>query len=299
MKEALRRAIRPAINQLRSSANRAGYDIARIPQSGSDLKDAPELYFNSVKNRDDIKYIEPVSLRNLPEPDEKAASRFVSLFFERLTNIDSRHNFPILGKGDRSAGVKDRLSSYVSPERVANYVGVLQWCIKCGIDLDGAKVIDVGTGVGVLPFILKDKWKQADIVACDANCDYVALAGALFPEIQFFCEPLSSVSDKYDVIFFTEILEHIADPYRAVQQLRQLVNPLGKIIVTVPDGRRDQMESMSFIKETGSYGGHVNFWSIESWFAFLQNAFFPADIWVGCKSGSNLFACVQPTDFGR
>ncbi len=295
MKDALRKVIRPAVKQLRTSANKAGYDIVRIPQSGSNSEGAPEVYFNSIQDKGDVKYIEPVSLRNLIDPDEKTTNRYMSLFLGRIGNIDSRYNFPILGKGDKSISVKERVVSYVSRERVSQYVSVLDWCMRCGIDLDGAKSIDVGTGVGMLPFVLKDKWKRANIVACDANRDYIELATALFPEIQFICQPLSSVCDKYDVVFFTEILEHIADPYHAVDQLRRIVNPTGKIIVTVPDGRRDQMESMSFIQETGSYGGHVNFWSIESWFSFLQNAFLPAKIWVGCKSGSNLFACVEPT----
>jgi 2-polyprenyl-3-methyl-5-hydroxy-6-metoxy-1,4-benzoquinol methylase len=295
MKEALRRIIRPAIKQLRTSANKAGYDIVRIPQSGSNSERAPEVYFNSLKDKADVKYIEPVTLRNLVDPDETTINTYMSLFLGRIGNIDSRHNFPILGQGDKSASVRERVLSYVSGSRVSQYVSVLNWCMKCGIDLDGVKVIDVGTGVGMLPFILGDKWRRADIVACDANRDYIDIASALFPEMRFICQPLSSVCEKYDVVFFTEILEHIADPYHAVDELRRIVSSMGKIILTVPDGRCDQMESMSFIKETGSYGGHVNFWSIESWFSFLQHAFLPAKIWVGCKSGSNLFACVEPT----
>ena len=297
MKDAIRKVIRPAIKQLRRSANKAGFDIVRIPQSCSNSGGAPEVYFNSLQDEGDVKYIEPVSIRNLVKPDGKTTDRYMSLFLERTNNIDSRHNFPILGKGDKSAGVKERVASYVERNRISSYVSVLDWCMKCGIDLDGAKVIDIGTGVGVLPFILKDKWKRADIVGCDANRDYMELATALFPEVKFMCQPLSSVAEKYDVVFFTEILEHIANPYHAADQLRRIVNPKGTIIVTVPDGRRDQMESMSFIRETGSYGGHVNFWSIESWVSFLQNAFVPAKIWVGCRNGSILYACVEPTGY--
>ncbi len=202
MKDALRKVIRPAIKQLRTSANKAGYDIVRIPQSGSNSEGAPEVYFNSIQDKGDVKYIEPVSLRNLIDPDEKTTDRYMSLFLGRIGNIDSRYNFPILGKGDKSISVKERVVSYVSRERVSQYVSVLDWCMRCGIDLDGAKSIDVGTGVGMLPFVLKDKWKRANIVACDANRDYIELATALFPEIQFICQPLSSVCDKYDVVFF-------------------------------------------------------------------------------------------------
>jgi SAM-dependent methyltransferase len=295
MRNAIRKVIRPAIDQLRRSANKAGYDIVRIPRSCSNSGGAPEFYFNSLQADCDVKYIEPVSIRNLVDPDGKTTDRYLSLFLDRLSNIDDRHNFPILGKGDKSAGVKERVASYVVRDRVVSYLSVVNWCMRCGIDLDGKRVIDIGTGVGVLPFVLKDKWNRAEMVACDANRDYVELATALFPEMRFICQTLSSVAEKYDVVFFTEILEHMANPYQAVDQLRRIVNPTGKIIVTVPDGRRDQMESMSFIPETGSYGGHVNFWSIESWVSFLQNAFLPAKIWVGCKSGSTLYACVEPT----
>jgi len=295
MKDALRKVLRPAISQLRASANKAGYDIVRIPQSASNNGGATEVYFNSVQKKTDVKFIEPLSLRNLNAPDAQITDKYMSLFFERFGNIDGRHNFPILGKGDRSASARERVASYVSRDRVSTYVSVLEWCKKCEVNLNGAKVIDVGTGVGALPFILKHEWQGADIAACDANRDYIELASALFPEIRFQCQSLSAVHELYDVVFFTEILEHMADPYQAVDQLRRIIKPAGKIIVTVPDGRRDQMESMSFIQETASYGGHVNFWSIESWFSFLQNAFIPADIRIGCKSGLNLYACVEPT----
>src|SRR5260370_17617956 len=102
----------------------------------------------------------------------------------------------------------------------------------------------------MLPFVVKDKWKRASIVACDANRDYIELATALFPEIRFICQPLSSVCEKYDVVFFTEILEHIADPYHAVDQLQGIVNPAGKIIMTVPTDPPSHIRPMTFLQQT-------------------------------------------------
>lgn len=296
MKDTIRRIVRPALQQLRRSANKAGYDIVRIPESGSTNAQAPDVFLNSVREAGDVRYIEPASLRNLPNPDSQTTDRYLSLFLERTNNIKGHHNFPILGSGDKSSSVLERVTSYVDRSRMSAYVSILDWCLKCGLDLNTADVIDVGTGVGVLPFVLKDRWKRAVVVGCDANRDYVELAAALFPEIEFQYQPLTSVTRQYDVVFFTEILEHMANPYYAAEQLRRIVKPTGKIIVTVPDGRRDQMESMNFIPAAGSYGGHVNFWSIESWVSFLQNAFVPAKIWAGCKSGSTLYACIEPTE---
>ncbi|MCK4934746.1 MAG: methyltransferase domain-containing protein [Simkaniaceae bacterium] len=63
-----------------------------------------------------------------------------------------------------------------------------------------------------------------------------------------------------DVIFCTEVLEHLQHPESAITHLLTLKKDAGVLILTVPNGRID------------SSAQHINFWSPESWKIFLQKS---------------------------
>ena len=67
------------------------------------------------------------------------------------------------------------------------------------------------------------------------------------------------INDKYDVIFCTEVLEHLLDPSLFLKNLLAMMSDRGILILTIPNGRKD-----NFI-------GHINFWSPESWSVFLKD----------------------------
>jgi len=53
-------------------------------------------------------------------------------------------------------------------------------------------------------------------------------------------------------------LEHLLYPARALKQILGILEPSGMVLLTVPNGRID------------NFGGHINFWSPESWKVFLE-----------------------------
>ena len=69
------------------------------------------------------------------------------------------------------------------------------------------------------------------------------------------CQPLAQ---KYDIIFCTEVLEHLLNPWEATHHLENALLPGGTLVLTVPEGRKDHSNE------------HINFWSPESWKAFLD-----------------------------
>lgn len=103
---------------------------------------------------------------------------------------------------------------------------------------------------------------------------------------------LEAVEEKYDVIFCTEVLEHMANPTEALLSMFQHLSDTGVLVLTVPDGRQDH-HSAGRIREDGSaYWGHVNFWSPESWPCFLQQSVNRSSRIHTCvmKSGENFAA---------
>lgn len=56
-----------------------------------------------------------------------------------------------------------------------------------------------------------------------------------YPKHDYICDILEiSTHKKYDILLFTEVLEHVPDPIRAFEVLVSLLNPGGTLIVTVP-----------------------------------------------------------------
>ena len=64
---------------------------------------------------------------------------------------------------------------------------------------------------------------------------------------------------KFDIVFCTEVLEHLLYPHIALQNIIHLSQDSGVIMITVPNGRIDTFE------------GHINFWSPESWKVFIES----------------------------
>ena len=66
------------------------------------------------------------------------------------------------------------------------------------------------------------------------------------------------VGEQFDLVVCTEVLEHLHEPERAVDVLRRLCAPGGRVALTVPDGAQDAWE------------GHVNFWDESDLRTFLR-----------------------------
>lgn len=88
----------------------------------------------------------------------------------------------------------------------------------------------------------------------------------------------------------TEVLEHLVHPEAALRKLAKVGRTL---LLTVPDGRRDTTEAMQFNPEWGSYRGHVNFWSPESWAVWLKRELPNHVIHTGPLTTRKMYAIVE------
>jgi len=103
----------------------------------------------------------------------------------------------------------------------------------------GSRVLDLGTGPGVLGRYL------AETLACQLDgVEYNALAAQLAAPCYRRLEvaDLEQVSlaslfggSTYDYIICADILEHLRDPGRLVEQLAGLLEPSGRLIVSIPN----------------------------------------------------------------
>lgn len=85
------------------------------------------------------------------------------------------------------------------------------------------------------------------------------IARKKLPLVNLFQQDLNlPISQKSDIIFCTEVFEHLLEPELVIKNILSTLNPNGYLIITVPDGRKD------------TYEGHINFWSPENWNIFIK-----------------------------
>ncbi|OGH64465.1 MAG: hypothetical protein A2821_03010 [Candidatus Magasanikbacteria bacterium RIFCSPHIGHO2_01_FULL_41_23] len=100
-------------------------------------------------------------------------------------------------------------------------------------------ILNAGCGSGELSFLLAAAGHK--VVGIDPSFEYIALAEKRCPnQLSAQCNFLVSsietlpITEQYDCIIATDVLEHIEDHVTAIQKLVRLIKPGGTLIITVP-----------------------------------------------------------------
>ena len=100
----------------------------------------------------------------------------------------------------------------------------------------GAKVLDVGCGTGALAVVMRDQ-RDAQVFGIEPDTSRAARAaergirvhaGVLSPSL------LPSVG-QFDVAVYADVLEHLVDPLRELQEVAPFVKSDGLVIISVPN----------------------------------------------------------------
>lgn len=190
------------------------------------------------------------------------------------------------------------LEHYFDPRRLAMARLLLDRCDAEGVAFAGKRVLDIGCHAGSLLRLMRARYPDASLFGCDISDVKLAMAKRACPDAELFFSSLSDLSrsSRYDVVFLMEVLEHIVDPEAVVRRLLDLVSAGGTLILTVPDGREDRYPAKDYHPEFGSYAGHINFWSPESWTYFLARAAPERKLRTGKLPTGHLFAALSAKD---
>lgn len=112
-----------------------------------------------------------------------------------------------------------------------------QFCIKI-VDKIQGDVLDIGCGQGFLIEKLLKKTKHNSVVGVDISPKLCSIASARNPKAIIFnsdAENLPFTRNSFDIIFITEVLEHLLAPRKAISEISRVLKPKGKLVLTVPN----------------------------------------------------------------
>lgn len=108
---------------------------------------------------------------------------------------------------------------------------------------EGERVLDVGTGTGVLiPHILRVVGSHGSIVAVDISPEMIAVAKAKgFPEnVEFLLADIEKTglpSNSFDRVICNAAFPHFTDKSRALSEMIRMLRPGGTLVISHPIGR--------------------------------------------------------------
>jgi len=107
--------------------------------------------------------------------------------------------------------------------------------IEIGVNKN-TTVLELGCGTSLLGEMF-EKDEIPKILASDISKERIELGKKKYPYINFLVDDAlnTKIKGKFDVIFASEIIEHLKDPYLAVKNWKKLMKPGSYLIITTPN----------------------------------------------------------------
>jgi len=137
----------------------------------------------------------------------------------------------------------------VSPLHVARIQTISDMVSRLG---NGLSVLDVGCGNGI---ISEHIWKMGNYVTCADLPIMTSLAHKrrVLLVVTADAEQLAFASNSFDVVLAFELLEHLWNPQRFLEEAYRVLRANGHLIIEVPEGR-----------EGLRWDSHIQYFTLES-----------------------------------
>lgn len=137
---------------------------------------------------------------------------------------------------------------------------------NANVDMRCGKVLDIGSGFGVWPYILnKVGWNVECIEPNEDSCNFIRDHLNIPCSNEFF---YGHVDHPYDIISIIHVLEHIVDPHDFLQKVMGCLEWGGKLFIEVPDA----VEFTYLPKDHDEFNScHIWFFSADSLLRMLND----------------------------
>jgi SAM-dependent methyltransferase len=154
---------------------------------------------------------------------------------------------------------------------------------------NGRRLLDVGAHVGRLIHLAHSKGWDAEGIELNPRTSAYAARRTKLKVHRVNAHKLALDGNRYDAVTMLDVLEHIPDPVRVLENLRELLEPRGWIAIKVPFGRNQLIKEGLRARLRKNYRVsvadnlvHVNHFSVRSLrLALLKAGFSRLEITVG------------------
>ncbi len=144
------------------------------------------------------------------------------------------------------------------------------WELRRGFLLDrmrpGERVLDLGSGAG--DFTAEITRAGAKAVGVEVAEAAIARARSRHPELEFrlaaLDEPLPLRDGEFDVVWSSEVIEHVADTATWLSEVRRVLRPGGRLLLTTPSHGRVRLALGGVERFSEPLGDHLHLYTRRS-----------------------------------
>ena len=132
--------------------------------------------------------------------------------------------------------------------------------------------LEVGCGEGVIAARMQRRWDQVvalDLPDAGLRADWRRLAGPRF--LHASAHQLPFADDRFDVVVAAEVLEHLPDPVRGLEEMARVGRR--HLVLSVPREpvfRSCNLAAGRYVRDLGNTPGHLNHWSRRGFVRFVS-----------------------------
>lgn len=127
------------------------------------------------------------------------------------------------------------------------------------------KILDCGCGVGTSGLILKQKGFD-NIFGFDTSQDDLKHAKKNYMVAKMDCHEIAVPGDDFDIVIAMNLVEHIKNPGRFMEEAKRVVKKDGLIILSAPN----MTLLRKLVGRAPIQPDHINYWNYESFKRFLK-----------------------------
>jgi ubiquinone/menaquinone biosynthesis C-methylase UbiE len=102
----------------------------------------------------------------------------------------------------------------------------------------GQRVLDLGCGAAPFTGLIRHKVGAGNVVGADVAEAVLKRARQIEPDTSFklipFDGPLPFADNEFDLLWASEVIEHVADTGRWLSEIRRVLKPSGRLLITTP-----------------------------------------------------------------
>jgi ubiquinone/menaquinone biosynthesis C-methylase UbiE len=133
----------------------------------------------------------------------------------------------------------------------------------------GDRVLDLGCGDGALAGVLADAASTSgSVIGVDVAEAALRRARARHPQLTFTLAPIEGAlpfdDGSFDVVWSSEVIEHVADTARWLSELRRVLVPRGQLLLTTPSHGRLRLAIGGIERYSEPLGDHLHLYTARS-----------------------------------